>query len=69
MSEPFAPRVGAVFSADIAVPEDEREVRFYSRVLSTGENPLWREALMNNLGTPIIGVGARSVEYAHLPIQ
>lgn len=69
MSEPFAPGVGAVFSADIAVPEHAREVRFYSRVLSTGENPLWREDLMNNLGTPIIGLGARTAEYAHLPIQ
>jgi dihydrofolate reductase len=37
MSELFVPRVGAVLSADIAVPEHEREVRFYSRVLSTGE--------------------------------
>jgi len=56
----FVPRVGAVFSADIAVPEHEREVRFYSRVLSTGEHPLWRaEVLMNNLGMPIIGLGAQ----------
>jgi predicted enzyme related to lactoylglutathione lyase len=70
MSEPFVPRVGAVLSADIAVPEHEREVRFYSRVLSTGENPLWREEdLMNNLGMPIIGLGARSAGYAHLPLQ
>ncbi|HSH79103.1 MAG TPA: VOC family protein [Herpetosiphonaceae bacterium] len=70
MSEPFVPRVGAVFSADIAVPEHEREVRFYSRVLSTGQNPLWREEdLMNNLGIPIIGLGARSADYAHLPLQ
>ncbi len=69
MSEPLVPRVGAVFSADIAVPEHEREVRFYSRVLSTGEDPLWRDDLMNNLGTPIIGLGARSAAYAHLPIQ
>lgn len=70
MSEPFVPRIGAVFSADIAVPEHERELRFYARVLSTGEQPLWREAdLMNNLGMPIIGVGARSPEYAHLPLQ
>ena len=30
MTEPFVPRVGVVFSADIAVPE--REVRFSSRV-------------------------------------
>ena len=69
MSDPFVPRVGGVLSADIAVPEHEREVRFYSRVLSTGENPLWREDLMNNLGMPIIGLGARSTEYAHLPLQ
>ena len=70
MSEPFGPRVGAVLSADIAVPEHEREVRFYSRVLSTGQNPLWREEdLMNNLGIPIIGLGARSAEHAHLPLQ
>ena len=69
-SGPFAPGIGAVFSADIAVPEHEREVRFYSRVLSTGEHPLWRqEDLMNNRGMPIIGLGARTAEYAHLPLQ
>ncbi len=32
MTEPFVPRVGAVFSVDSAVPEHEREVRFSSRV-------------------------------------
>ncbi|GJM43181.1 MAG: hypothetical protein DHS20C21_00230 [Gemmatimonadota bacterium] len=69
MSNPFVPRVGGVLSADIAVPEHEREVRFYSRVLTTGENPLWREDLMNNRGTPIIGLGARSEEHADLPLQ
>ena len=69
MSDPFVPRVGGILSADIAVPEHEREVRFYSRVLSTGENPLWREDLMNNRGMPIIGLGARSAEYADLPLQ
>jgi uncharacterized protein len=70
MNEPFVPGVGAVLSADIAVPEHEREVRFYSRVLSTGAKPLWREDdLMNNLGMPIIGLGAQSAEYAHLPLQ
>ena len=70
MSETFVPGVGAVFSADIAVPEHEREVRFYSRVLSTGENPLWRaDDLMNNLGVPIIGLGARSAAYDQLPLQ
>jgi predicted enzyme related to lactoylglutathione lyase len=69
MSDPFVPRVGGILSADIAVPEHEREVRFYSRVLTTGENPLWREDLMNNRGMPIIGLGARSAEYADLPLQ
>lgn len=70
MNHLFVPRVGGVLSADIAVPEYEREVRFYSRVLSTGEHPLWREEdLMNNLGVPIIGLGERSEDYAHLPLQ
>ena len=54
MTNHFVQRVGAVFSADIAAPEHEREIRFYSRVLTTGDNPLWREiGLMNNLGMPI----------------
>jgi uncharacterized protein len=70
MNDTFIPCVGAVFSADIAVPEHDREVQFYSRVLSTGEKPLWREDdLMNNLGIPIIGLGERSDEYARLPLQ
>jgi len=69
MSDTFVPRVGGILSADIAVPEHEREVRFYSRVLTTGESPLWREDLMNNRGTPIIGLGPRSAEHAHLPLQ
>ncbi len=69
MSAPFVPRVGGILSADIAVPEHERVVRFYSRVLTTGENPLWRGDLMNSRGTPIIGLGARSPEYADLPLQ
>ena len=34
-SGPFVTGVGVVLSADIAVPEHEREMRFYSRVLST----------------------------------
>ncbi len=69
MSNLFAPRIGGILSADIAVPEHEREVRFYSRVLTTGENPFWREDLMNNLGMPIVGLGERSAEVAHLPLQ
>ncbi len=69
MSDPFVPRVGGILSADIAVPEHERETRFYSHVLSTGEHPLWREDLMNNRGMPIIGLGARSAQYADLPLQ
>lgn len=68
-NDPFVPRVGAVFSADIAVPEHEREVRFYSRVLGTGDAPLWRQDLMNDRGVPIIGLGAQSAEHAHLPLQ
>lgn len=64
-----APGAGGVVSADIAVPEHERELAFYARVLTTGEHPLWREDLMNNVGTPIIGLGARSPEYADLPLQ
>ncbi len=69
MRDPFIPRVGGILSADIAVPEHEREVRFHARVLTTGEHPLWREDLMNNAGTPIIGLGPRSAEYDHLPLQ
>lgn len=69
MDNPFLPRIGGVLSADIAVPEHEREVRFYSSVLTTGEEPLWREDLMNNLGMPIIGLGERVESYAHLPLQ
>jgi len=70
MSHKFAPRVGAVFSADIAVPEHERVLGFYTKVLTTGETPLWQEAgLLNNLGFPIIGLGKREGEYADLPLQ
>jgi len=69
MNDPFVPRVGGILSADIAVPEHEREMRFYSTVLSTGEDPLWRDDLMNNLGMPIIGLGARTDDHACLPLQ
>ncbi len=69
MISPFRAGVGAILSADIAVPEHERELQFYSRVLTTGEHPLWREDLMNAQGTPIIGLGARGPEYEHLPLQ
>jgi uncharacterized protein len=64
-----APIAGGVLSADIAVPEHEGVVTFYSRVLSTGEAPLWRSDLMNNIGTPVIGVGERVEAYDHLPLQ
>ncbi|MCB0132302.1 MAG: VOC family protein [Caldilineaceae bacterium] len=69
MSQLSAPRMGAVFSADIAVPEHAQELRFYSRVLTTGESPLWRDDLMNNLGIPIIGLGERNEDFADLPLQ
>ena len=69
MGNPFTPQVGSVLSADIAVPDYERELRFYSRVLRTGNQPPWREDGMNNLGLPIIGLAPVSEEYAHLPLQ
>ncbi|XZE53069.1 VOC family protein [Planctomycetaceae bacterium SH139] len=69
MRNPFIHGVGGVISADIAVPDHEREVAFYSSILSTGNAPLWRDDLMNNLGTPIIGLGARTPEYDSLPLQ
>lgn len=69
MSNPIVPRVGGIVSADIAVPEHAREMQFYSRVLTTGENPLWREDLMNNLGMPVIGLGPTAADYASLPLQ
>ena len=69
MRNPFAPGVGGVLSADIAVPEHERELSFYSQILTTGSAPLWRADLTNNRGTPVIGLGARSPEYEALPLQ
>lgn len=69
MSNSFITGVGAALSADIAVPEHAREVQFYSQVLRTGPEPLWREDLMNNLGLPIIGLGEQSEQYAGLPLQ
>ncbi len=69
MKSPFVSRVGGVVSADIAVPEHRREVRFYARVLGTGETPLWREDLMNNQGDAVIGLGERKGEYGDLPLQ
>ena len=53
MTSTFTSRVGGIVSADIAVPEHEREVRFYSRILTTGAKPLWRADLMNNRGMPV----------------
>ena len=50
------PRVGGVLSADIAVPEHEQELSFYSQILTTGSAPLWRDDLRNNRGTPVIGL-------------
>lgn len=68
MTDPIVPGVGRTPSADIAVPEHARVLRFYARVLGTGETPLWRADLMNNRGMPIIGLGARTPEYAELPL-
>ena len=69
MRQPFAHGVGGVLSADIAVPDYERELGFYSTILTTGDAPLWRDDLTNNRGTPIIGLGARTPEYKALPLQ
>jgi uncharacterized protein len=69
MRNPFVAGVGGVLSADIAVPEHERELSFYSRILTTGNAPLWCDDLTNNRGTPVIGLGERSPEYATLPLQ
>ncbi|MDX1439588.1 MAG: VOC family protein [Rubricoccaceae bacterium] len=69
MRNPFFHGVGGVLSADIAVPDHERELHFYSKVLTTGRAPLWRDDLTNNQGTPVIGLGARSPEYEALPLQ
>ncbi len=69
MSNPFKPSVGVTMSADIAVPKHDKVVQFYAHVLSTGEQPLWQQDLMNNFGMPIIGIGAQSPEYAELPLQ
>ncbi len=69
MASPQASGVGSVLSADIAVPQHERELRFYSSVLTTGESPLWREDLMNSGGIPIIGLGEQNPAYADLPLQ
>lgn len=66
---PFAMGVGGVVSADIAVPEHERELAFYASVLTTGAAPLWRDDLSTHHGTPVIGLGARTPEYDALPLQ
>ena len=69
MRKTFFQGVGGILSTDIAVPDHERELDFYAKILTTGDNPLWREDLMNNQGTPIIGLGVRSPEYEALPLQ
>ena len=48
MRNAFARGVGGVLSADIAVPEHEQELSFYSQILTTGSAPLWRDDLTNN---------------------
>lgn len=69
MRKPFVHGVGGILSADIAVPNHERELTFYSSILTTGNAPLWRDDLMNNLGEPVIGLGVRKPEYDTLPLQ
>jgi len=69
MRKPYSTGVGGVLSADIAVPEHARELGFYSKILTTGRAPLWRDDLTNNRGTPVIGLGARTPEHDALPLQ
>lgn len=69
MHKSFVHGVGGVLSADIAVPDHERELSFYSAVLTTGDAPLWRNDLTNNRGTPVIGLGVRTPDYDTLPLQ
>ncbi len=69
MRKPFVNGVGGVVSADIAVPDHERERDFYSKILTTGDAPLWRDDLTNNIGTPVIGLASRTPEYNTLPLQ
>ena len=69
MRGPFFHGVGGVLSADVAVPEFERELEFYTRILTTGQAPLWRDDLTNSQGMPVIGLGARTPEYESLPLQ
>lgn len=42
---------------------------FIRGVLTTGDQPLWREDLMNDRGMPVIGLGKRCCEHANLPLQ
>lgn len=69
MRKTFVHSAGGVLSADIAVPDHERELVFYSKILTTGDAPLWRDDLTNNLGSPVIGLGVRTPEYDNLPLQ
>lgn len=69
MRNSFVPGPGGILSADIAVPEHDRELEFYSSVLTTGEKSLWNKDLMNNLGMPVIGLGVRTPEYESLPLK
>lgn len=69
MNDPFIPRIGAVLSADVALPDHARMRDFYARVLGTGERPRWRPDLLNDLGWPVLGVGPRVEAHAHLPTQ
>ncbi len=69
MNGPFFLGVGGVVSGDIAVPEHAKELAFYSKVLTTGIAPFWRDDLSNRHGTPIIGLGERTPEYESIPLQ
>ncbi|MEM7785756.1 MAG: VOC family protein [Planctomycetota bacterium] len=69
MQKPFYCGVGGVVSTDIAVPNHVKQHEFYSSILTTGEDPFWRDDLLNYQGTPIIGLGSQSDEFPDLPLQ
>ncbi len=69
MSGRFGSKIGGVLSADVAVPEPERALRFFRLAPTTGARALWRDDLMNSHRLPVIGLGARAEAYAGLPLQ
>ena len=59
MQNPFFYGVGGTLSADIAVPDHDQEVAFYTQILTTGDQPLWRNEgpLLEHAADPKTRVG------------